>query len=260
MNSSTWTPTGAEGIAIKVGLFMETTDGAGTAFIVTDLAKLSDFVGGGWDENPMRDSTTYVHAITVLPDTNTYLELWAEDNTTPIDPSALTAWTTAGNLYEVLRTVTGLGHLEGKTADVLTDGAVHPPKVVASGEITLDWVAREAVAGLPYYSYLKPQRIGPTSEAMTQQGMKKKVFKTIIRFFRTIGGEIGYNEESLEPILFREGDQPMNQPPTLYSGDKDAWLESEFDTNGDILIAQKQPLPMTVTAIIPRTFIEEGTR
>ena len=32
----------------------------------------------------------------------------------------------------------------------------------------------------------------------------------------------------------------------------------DFNTDGDILMAQRQPLPMTVCAIIPRVFQEEG--
>ena len=260
VDSSTWSATGAEGTCFKLSLFIETDQGAGTSFTVGDILKLSDFVDGGWDEDPWRDRVVYVHAIVVLPDTNTYLELWDEGHTTPLDPSgSLTVWTTAGNLYEVMRTITGLGHLEGESVQVLTDGGVHPNETVVSGQISLDWVAREAVAGMGYDSFLKPQRIGGSSEAITLEGMRKKVFKSTVRFFRTIGGEIGYDENHLEPILFRKGDQLMNQPPDIYTGDKEAYMESEFNTDGDILIAQRQPLPMTIVAIIPRTFVEEGT-
>ena len=124
--------------------------------------------------------------------------------------------------------------------------------------MSLDWFAQEVVVGLNYDSFLKPQRIGPTGDVSTMQGMLKKVFKATVRFFRTVGGEIGYDEDSLKPILFREGDQPMNEAVPFYSGDKEAYMDSLFDTNGDILIAQRQPLPMTVIAIIPRTFVEEG--
>lgn len=258
LDSSTWSATGAEGNCIKLSLFIETMVGVGTVFQVGDILKLEDFAGGGWDEDPWRDRVCYVHAIVVLPDANTYIELWDSAHTIPLDPSSLTGWTTAGTLAQGVLSVSGLGHLEGKEVGILTDGAVHPDEMVASSAVTLDWFAKEIVVGLNYDSFLKPQRIGPTGDVSTMQGMRKKVFKTTIRFFRTIGGEIGFDEDSLKPILFRAGDQPMNEAVPLYTGDKEAFMDSEFDTNGDILIAQRQPLPMTVTVIIPRTFVEEG--
>lgn len=47
-------------------------------------------------------------------------------------------------------TLTNLDHLEGKTIDILVDGAVHPQRVVENGEVTLAWSGTDIVVGLHY--------------------------------------------------------------------------------------------------------------
>jgi hypothetical protein len=49
----------------------------------------------------------------------------------------------------------GLDHLEGQSVDVLADGAPHPAKTVALGQITLDYPASRVIVGLGYVSKLE---------------------------------------------------------------------------------------------------------
>jgi len=55
-------------------------------------------------------------------------------------------------------TLSGLDHLEGQVVGVLTDGATHPDRTVASGAITLDRSAKNIKIGLNYTSLLQTMR------------------------------------------------------------------------------------------------------
>ena len=55
--------------------------------------------------------------------------------------------------------ISGLSHLEGKTVSVYADGAVQPDRTVSGGSITLEYPARNVLAGLRYTSTLKPMKI-----------------------------------------------------------------------------------------------------
>jgi hypothetical protein len=67
-------------------------------------------------------------------------------------------------------TLSGLGHLEGKTVAVLANGAVHPSKTVESGQITLDYEVTKAHVGLAYTSKLQTMRLEAGSATGNAQG------------------------------------------------------------------------------------------
>jgi hypothetical protein len=56
-----------------------------------------------------------------------------------------------GVLYSgaATQTITGLGHLEGKTVNILADGAVQPQQVVTNGTVSLQHAASTVAVGLP---------------------------------------------------------------------------------------------------------------
>ena len=80
---------------------------------------------------------------------------------------------TAITTYEVARNViSGISWLEGKTVNILADGAVHPQKVVSSGSITLDRAASVVHLGLPYESDLNTLPMALQVEAFGQGRVK----------------------------------------------------------------------------------------
>ncbi len=63
---------------------------------------------------------------------------------------------------------------------------------------------------------------------------------------------------AIQLLLFREGDDPMDSSPPLFSGDKDIPVPGGWTNEPTIYWEQLEPLPMTVLSIMPR--IESGER
>jgi len=149
-------------------------------------------------------------------------------------------------------TLSGLGHLEGQTVQVLVNGAAHPDRVVASGSISLQVPATTASVGLGYDSVLQTMRLEAGAADGTAQGKTKRITKVVIRFLATLGAKAGPDLNTLDQIEFRGGSDPMNQPPPLFSGDKLIEWPGGYDFEGYVTVKQEQPLPMTVIAIMPQ--------
>lgn len=200
--------------------------------------------------------TTYHTGAIVEKTSKNYIALQEslnKDPTTETDYWALwpTAYTSGGYAQQVVISVSGLTHLEGETVQILADGATHPDKVVdESGAITLDRYANKIHVGLGYQSKLKPMRLTPP-------GVKKAAFKAVIRVYDSLGCKIGRSEDTLKVITFRAGDDPMDSAPPLFTGDKTKILTHAWDTDGDILIVQDQPLPLNIAALIVETEVNK---
>ena len=150
-------------------------------------------------------------------------------------------------------TLSGLGHLEGKTVSILTDGAVHPDRVVTSGAISLEWQASNASVGLPFTSELITLPIEAGGTAGTAQSKIKRVSEMAIRFVNTLGGKSGIEGGNyLDTIPSRDYHDLMDQGPGAFTDDRKLVMPSQYDTNACIRVVQDQPLPMTICAMYPR--------
>jgi len=151
--------------------------------------------------------------------------------------------------------VTGLAHLNGKTVQVLADGNVETNKVVAAGAITLDHASSTVQVGLPFETIVKPMRIDTDPSLGNSQGVVKQVRNLVIRVLDTLGLKYGDGKAAFETLEFREidsGGDAMDSSPPLFTGDKEIQFPGEFETEGDIVIKQDQPLPMTLIAIVTK--------
>jgi hypothetical protein len=146
----------------------------------------------------------------------------------------------------------GLDHLENETVQVLADGAVHPDCVVTGESITLDYEASVIHVGLQYISILKTMRIEAEAREGTAQSKTKRIHQVAVRFYKTLGCKIGPDMDNLETVNFRVPGDSMDSPPPLFSGDKIIDFRGSYEREGQIVIVQDQPLPLTVMAIIPR--------
>jgi len=165
--------------------------------------------------------------------------------------SGFTAWTSGGTVKKVVLSVSGLSHLEGETVSILGDGGQQPDATVSSGAITMSQYVNEVQVGLSYTSDLKTLRLHNPGGKRGLQGRTKRIHKCVVRVYNTIGFKAGKDVDTLEEIKFRDSDDPLGQPPDLYTGDKDVWFPEGYDTQGQVLIRQDAPLPLTVLAIIP---------
>jgi hypothetical protein len=90
-------------------------------------------------------------------------------------------------------------------------------------------------------------RIEGGAQFGTAQGQTKRVDKLVVRFHETIGCKWGPvdDDDHLENV-------PFGDSPELYSGDMEALFQGDYETDGNIILVQDQPLPMTVLCIIAR--------
>jgi hypothetical protein len=154
-------------------------------------------------------------------------------------------------------TISGLDHLEGETVSILADGAVHPQQAVSSGTITLDYEASKVHVGLPYTSTLETLDLEGGSQEGTAQGKKRRVSKVLVRFFKSLGGNLG-NEDIQDELDFRTVDDDMDSPPALFSGIKDFTFPGAWSREAPIKITQSDPLPMGVMTITPTLKTEDA--
>jgi hypothetical protein len=154
--------------------------------------------------------------------------------------------------------VSGLAHLEGKTIQIVTDGAVHPPRTVSAGAVTLAYPATIVHAGLGYTSTLLPVKFEVGAAEGSTQGKKKRVSKVTLRLHRSLGCKVGRDAGHLDELPFRDYGGFMDSPPPLFTGDKEVTFRGNYDTAGDVLIVQDQPLPLAVLAAMPVLVTSEG--
>jgi hypothetical protein len=153
--------------------------------------------------------------------------------------------------------ISGLSHLEGETVDILGDGMVLPSKTVSGGQITLDYAASVVQVGLPCPAKLKPMRLEAGAQDGTAQGKTKRINKLNIRLWNTVGGKAGPREDLLDEIPFRTTANNMDEAIPPFTGDKLIEWPGGYEVNGDIIIVQDQPLPMTVVAMHPQLHTQD---
>ena len=144
-------------------------------------------------------------------------------------------------------TVTSLDHLEGQKVQILIDDAVYPAQTVTNGAVTVSLPStfsnKTIEVGLGYVSTLKTMRPEGGSQAGTSQGRKKRYNEIIVRLLKTVGATINGDQ-----IPFRTSANAMGESITEFTGDKRV-TNLGWDRDGQIVVQQTQPLPMTVLGI-----------
>ncbi|MBL9098695.1 MAG: hypothetical protein JNK07_17320, partial [Alphaproteobacteria bacterium] len=176
----------------------------------------------------------------------------ANDNTA--QPYLDAALTYAGAPATVL---SGLGHLEGRVVNIVANGALHPARTVTGGAVTLEAPATTARVGLGYTSRLKTLRLDGGAMGGVQ-GRVKRIANLTVRVLNGMGGKAGANEAVMEDLIRRDASDPMDASPPLRSGDFDVTLASDYDTDGQVVIVQDEPLPLDVLAVMPRVAVGES--
>lgn len=134
-------------------------------------------------------------------------------------------------------TITGLGHLEGERVQVLGDGLVQATKIVSSGSITAAATAAKFQVGLGYTATIKPMKLDIQGIGL---GATKKINRTIANFFETIGGKVGTESGRM---------QATGIGTSLFTGSKEIPLSGGYSRDGDIIVIQEDPLPMTLLSL-----------
>jgi hypothetical protein len=148
-------------------------------------------------------------------------------------------------------TVSGLDHLQGETVSILADGSYVSGEVVASGAITLSVPASIIHVGLPYTSQLGSLGFDYPTRNGTVQDKIKAIPSVFLKFRNTRAAWVGPGEDSvLDEINFRD-DEDAGEPTRLFTGQKEVSIDPGDPYLGRVFIEVTEPLPITVSAIIP---------
>ena len=149
---------------------------------------------------------------------------------------------------EPTHTVTGLGHLEGRTLAVLADGSPVEGCVVSGGQITIPYAAKVVHAGLPYTSILSPLPMEAQAQTGVTLGKKRAYGKCLVRLFRSVGGKYGADLDHLDDFPFI----PTNygEPCEPFTGDREFTPGGGQSESTSVWLVQDKPLPWQVVAIM----------
>ena len=154
---------------------------------------------------------------------------------------ATTSWSFARD------TISGLGHLEGKTVSILGDGAVMPQKVVTGGTVPLQRASSIVHVGLPYESDLQTLPMTLQIEGFGQ-GRAKNINEAWLRVVSSSGIFIGPTASSLVEAKQRTT-EPYGSPPSLKTDEIGVKLTPSWQQSGQIFVRQSDPLPLTIVGL-----------
>lgn len=188
------------------------------------------------------DGTTYRFRITSV--SSTTVAAGRVDKVIPVALRnvAVTAWSFARN------SISGLSWLEGKTVNILADGAVHPQRVVTSGLISLDRAASVVQVGLPITADLKTLPVAQQIDGGMGQGRVKNVNKAWLRVYQSSGVFVGPDENNLVEAKQRTT-EPYGTPPALKTQEILVMTTPTWADSGQVFIRQSDPLPLTLVGL-----------
>ncbi|MBS0323577.1 MAG: hypothetical protein JSR19_06965 [Proteobacteria bacterium] len=144
--------------------------------------------------------------------------------------------------------ISGLTWLEGKTVNILADGAVVPPQVVTGGAITLSVAASKVQVGLPITADIQTlPAAGPIDGGMGQ-GRLKNVNRIWLRCYRSSGILAGPDFNSLVPYKQRTT-ETYGSPPNVVSDEVEIALSSAWQSGAQVCVRQTDPLPLTLVSM-----------
>lgn len=146
-------------------------------------------------------------------------------------------------------TLTGLAHLNGKTVDILTDGAVHPQRVVSGGSITLDYAASKVQVGLPITADLRTLPLVLEAAQAAGQGLAKNVNKVHLRVAQSSAVKAGPGFTRLREYPSRAVTDPYGSPPALRDGELSLSIDPSWNQDAAVCVRQDLPLPLSVLSM-----------
>lgn len=205
-----------------------------------------------------RDDVWFVVRRTINGSTVRYVEV-LEDHRLAETDTTDAFYGDAGITYEGVstKTISGLGHLERATVQVLADGSAHADCVVAGGQITLNRSATKVQIGFDSPAQLQTMRADGGAQDGTAQTRSKSFGEVWARLHNTIGGLIGPNFSRLDPIPGLKPANPVGTRPALYSGDRKIEMPADVGTDGYICVQSSPMLPMTLVALTARMEVND---
>jgi hypothetical protein len=170
---------------------------------------------------------------------------------TAVDGTGYPAYYGGGEARRLATAFSGLDHLEGETVAILADGAVHPPRTVAGGAITLDQPAATVVAGLSYAHTYESLKWEAGSATGTAQGQTKRIHGVTLVLLDALNASVGPGADALRRVPFRSGGDAMDRAVPLFTGERYVEFDGDYATDTRVTIRGDDPVPFTVLAVAP---------
>lgn len=161
---------------------------------------------------------------------------------------------------EPVSRLSGLDHLAGRAVAVLADGGpLDGLSVDADGTLDLPRPASVVLVGLPYTGTIKSMRVNTGDQSGSSQGRRQTITRLTLRFRDSVGGEVGWERpgtdggtlETRWTEIKGRTVQMANRPAAPFTGDRAHLPPPGWDTKGQFLLRQRDPLPMTLLCAIP---------
>ena len=160
-----------------------------------------------------------------------------------------------------ITSITGLGHLEGETLDVLANGGVFAPSpthphTVSSGVITFPeptaggTALTKMVTGLPYVSKIHTLPVRTADDNSVFPLGRVRMIKAHLRFSESLAVQVGLETLSLEEVLFRTTQDPSGSVAPLFTGTKIMSLVGRTEEDESLRVISSGPLPLTLLNLI----------
>lgn len=167
-------------------------------------------------------------------------------------PAGATFVASQAAVYREFATVSGLAHLANEPVHVLANGrAVTEATVSATGTLALPFPASLITIGLPYTFLVETTRFfGAGGREGTDEGARVKLSKAKLRFVDSLGGSagIGPTTRNLEALNFGTGEDALDRPFRLYSGDLPVVMRSSWDDHPTVIFVHAEPYPAELLA------------
>jgi hypothetical protein len=145
--------------------------------------------------------------------------------------------------------LSGLWHLEGESVQILADGAVHPPRTVTAGAVTLDDSYSVVHVGLPYVSDLQTLPLALEGAAAGGQFLRKNVNSVALRVTQSSAVKAGPSFAKLTEYPIRDHTDPYDSPPALRTGELRFAVSPSWNSDAAVCVRQDQPLPLTLLSM-----------
>lgn len=152
--------------------------------------------------------------------------------------------------------ITGLGHLEGETVDILADGAAHPQLTVSSGQVTLTADASVVQLGIPYVSQLTTVEVVGGNRRGSSEARISRIHEVGVKFLSTNGAIVTLSGSPELEHTFNEN-QIFGQGADLFTGTKVESLNSGSVLNPTVTVKSSAALPISILGISADTYVSE---
>ncbi len=211
--------------------------------------------------NPTDDTFKLQNVTTGAPINGLGYTAWIANGTAKlrVDGSAHAVYDSGGEARVMFTTVTGLWEWEGIEVGAVADGAVvafasTAEGRVTNGQITLPSPASRVHGGLSYVSDIETLSVEVARG--TIQGAMTRMSHAMVRFKKSILPRVGPDKNHLVQMKQRKNEE-MGSPTVLFTGDVKQALPPSWNGNGRFFMRQIDPMPFTVTAIVPDLDIED---